>query len=238
MFVNPIRSDDGSAEVSCIAYDITERKEMEGQIRGALKEKEVLLQEVHHRVKNNLQVISSMLNLQRRFVSDPGIVQVLEESQNRIATMSFIHESLYRATDFSSIGFSEYLQRLAGNLMTSYARRDCRVELHTELEPVFLNLDQAIPCGLIVNELLSNAMKYAFVGRAAGAVTLRVGQEAGRVQIEVRDDGVGLPEGFDAKTHDSLGMYLVQALTEQLDGELEIGKGPGSSFLVSFTPST
>jgi PAS domain S-box-containing protein len=238
MFVNPIRSDDGSAEVSCIAYDITERKEMEGQIRGALKEKEVLLQEVHHRVKNNLQVISSMLNLQRRFVSDPGIVQVLEESQNRIATMSFIHESLYRATDFSSIGFSEYLQRLAGNLMTSYARRDCRVELHTELEPVFLNLDQAIPCGLIVNELLSNAMKYAFVGRAQGVVTLRVGQAAGRVQIEVRDDGVGLPEGFDAKTHDSLGMYLVQALTEQLDGELEIGKGPGSSFLVSFTPST
>jgi PAS domain S-box-containing protein len=238
MFVNPIRSDDGSAEVSCIAYDITERKEMEGQIRGALKEKEVLLQEVHHRVKNNLQVISSMLNLQRRFVSDPGIVQVLEESQNRIATMSFIHESLYRATDFSSIGFSEYLQRLAGNLMTSYARRDCRVELHTELEPVFLNLDQAIPCGLIVNELLSNAMKYAFVGRAQGVVTLRVGQAAGRVQIEVRDDGVGLPEGFDWKTHDSLGMYLVQALTEQLDGELEIGKGPGSSFLVSFTPST
>jgi len=238
MFVNPIRSDDGSAEVSCIAYDITERKEMEGQIRGALKEKEVLLQEVHHRVKNNLQVISSMLNLQRRFVSDPGIVQVLEESQNRIATMSFIHESLYRATDFSSIGFSEYLQRLAGNLMTSYARRDCRVELHTELEPVFLNLDQAIPCGLIVNELLSNAMKYAFVGRAAGVVTLRVGQVAGRVQIEVRDDGVGLPEGFDWKTHDSLGMYLVQALIEQLDGELEIGKGPGSSFLVSFTPST
>jgi two-component sensor histidine kinase len=91
---------------------------------------------------------------------------------------------------------------------------------------------------LIVNELLSNAMKYAFVGRAAGVVTLRVGQEAGRVQIEVRDDGVGLPEGFDAQTHDSLGMYLVQALTEQLDGELEIGKGPGSSFLVSFTPST
>ena len=238
MFVNPIRSDDGSAEVSCIAYDITERKEMEGQIRGALKEKEVLLQEVHHRVKNNLQVISSMLNLQRRFVSDPGIVQVLEESQNRIATMSFIHESLYRATDFSSIGFSEYLQRLAGNLMTSYARRDCRVELHTELEPVFLNLDQAIPCGLIVNELLSNAMKYAFVGRAQGVVTLRVGLKAGRVQIEVRDDGVGLPEGFDANTHDSLGMYLVQALTEQLDGELEIGTGPGSSFLVSFTPST
>jgi two-component sensor histidine kinase len=211
---------------------------MEVQIRSALKEKEVLLQEVHHRVKNNLQVISSMLNLQRRFVADPGLIQVLEESQNRIATMSFIHESLYRATDFSSIGFSEYLQRLAGNLMTSYARRDCRIELKTDLAPVFLKLDQAIPCGLIVNELLSNAMKYAFVGRSEGVVTLRVGSTGGRVDIEVRDDGVGLPPGFDAKSSDSLGMYLVQALTEQLDGELKIGEGPGSSFLVSFTPPT
>jgi len=238
MFVNPIRSDDARPEVSCIAYDISERKEMEAQIRSALKEKEVLLQEVHHRVKNNLQVISSMLNLQRRFVADPGLLQVLEESQNRIATMSFIHESLYRATDFSSIGFSEYLQRLAGNLMTSYARRDCRIELKTDLAPVFLNLDQAIPCGLIVNELLSNAMKYAFVGRTEGTVTLRVAKADGRVAIEVRDDGVGLPAGFDAKSSESLGMYLVQALTEQLDGELAIGEGPGSSFLVSFTPST
>ncbi len=238
MFVNPIRSDDARSEVSCIAYDITERKEMEVQIRSALKEKEVLLQEVHHRVKNNLQVISSMLNLQRRFVADPGLLQVLEESQNRIATMSFIHESLYRATDFSSIGFSEYLQRLAGNLMTSYARRDCRIELKTDLAPVFLKLDQAIPCGLIVNELLSNAMKYAFLGRSEGVVTLRVASMGGRVDIEVRDDGVGLPAGFDAKSSDSLGMYLVQALTEQLDGELKIGEGPGSSFLVSFTPPT
>jgi PAS domain S-box-containing protein len=238
MFVNPIRSDDARSEVSCIAYDITERKEMEVQIRSALKEKEVLLQEVHHRVKNNLQVISSMLNLQRRFVADPGLLQVLEESQNRIATMSFIHESLYRATDFSSIGFSEYLQRLAGNLMTSYARRDCRIELKTDLAPVFLKLDQAIPCGLIVNELLSNAMKYAFLGRSEGVVTLRVASSGGRVDIEVRDDGVGLPAGFDAKSSDSLGMYLVQALTEQLDGELKIGEGPGSSFLVSFTPPT
>ena len=242
MFLNPVQFDDDHKELSCIAYDITERKEIDDAIRNALKEKEVLLQEVHHRVKNNLQVISSMLNLQRRFIKDPGLLQVLDESQNRIATMSYIHESLYRNTDFSSISFSEYLVRLSNNLIHSYARQDCQVELRTVLDDVHLKLDQAIPCGLIVNELVSNAMKYAFVSRPFGCITLRVQRVRGDLlEIEVQDDGVGLPEGFDFSQNDSLGVYLVQALTDQIDGTLLVRNnenGPGCSFLVSFTPST
>ena len=245
VFVNPVRYDDQEEELSCIAYDITERKEIEQQIREALKEKEVLLQEVHHRVKNNLQVISSMLNLQRRFISDPLMLNILEESQNRISTMSFIHESLYQNSDFSSISFSSYLERLTNNLIHSYSKISCEVELVSSLDNVYINLKQAIPCGLIVNELVSNCLKYAFVGREHGKLTLRVEEKDNELEIEVSDDGVGLPEGFSFESNDSLGVYLVQALTEQLDGVLIVNnnsttsaleKTTGSSFLVRFTP--
>jgi PAS domain S-box-containing protein len=247
VFVNPVRYDNQQEELSCIAYDITARKEIEQQIREALKEKEVLLQEVHHRVKNNLQVISSMLNLQRRFISDPLMLNILEESQNRISTMSFIHESLYQNSDFSSISFSSYLERLTNNLIHSYSKISCEVELVSCLHDVHINLKQAIPCGLIVNELVSNCLKYAFVGREHGKLTLRVEKTNNELEIEVSDDGVGLPEGFSFESNDSLGVYLVQALTEQLDGVLIVNnnsttsaleKTTGSSFLVRFTPIT
>jgi PAS domain S-box-containing protein len=247
VFVNPVRYDDQEEELSCIAYDITERKEIDQQIREALKEKEVLLKEVHHRVKNNLQVISSMLNLQRRFISDPLMLNILEESQNRISTMSFIHESLYQNSDFSSISFSSYLERLTNNLIHSYSKISCQVELVSQLDDVHINLKQAIPCGLIVNELVSNALKYAYVGREHGKLTLRVEQKHNELEIEVSDDGVGLPEGFSFESNDSLGVYLVQALTEQIDGVLIVNnnsttsaleKATGTSFLVRFTPPT
>ena len=247
VFINPVASDSEPEEVSCIAYDITDRKEIDQQIRSALKEKEILLQEVHHRVKNNLQVISSMLNLQRRFVTDPMLLQVLDESTNRIATMSYIHESLYQSTDFSSIGFSEYLQRLTSNLMSSYAQQTAQVELDPKLIDLHLSLEQAIPCGLIVNELVSNSMKYAFQGLKHGVLTLRVEQVGDFVEIEVADDGVGLPEDFNFDTNDSLGVYLIQALTEQIQAELIVrssslegaGKIPrGTSFMIKFVPSS
>ena len=247
MFVNPVRYDEGAEELSCIAYDITERKEIDNQIREALKEKEILLQEVHHRVKNNLQVISSMLNLQRRFVDDPKMLEVLEESQNRISTMSFIHESLYRNSDFSSIGFSDYLERLTQNLIHSYSNVSSKVTLISKLDDVKINLKQAIPCGLIVNELVSNSLKYAFKGRSEGKLFLRVEKQGDDLEIEVADNGVGLPDDFDFETNESLGVYLVQALTDQLDGTLIVDNKlsnnaleseDGASFLVRFTPLT
>jgi PAS domain S-box-containing protein len=238
VFLNPVESDGEITEVSCISYDITDRKEADKNIRSALKEKEILLQEVHHRVKNNLQVISSLLNLQRSFVSDPNLVQVLDESQARIATMSYIHESLYRNTDFSSISFSEYLKRLTTNLVNTYSTQGCEVLFDTRLDEVFLTLDQAIPCGLIVNELVSNVLKYAFVGRKKGTLYLRVQKLNNRVEIEVSDNGVGLPDDFETKKNDSLGIYLVHALIEQLSADLKIESTKdgreGSLFLLSF----
>ena len=242
VFLNPVSLGEDQREISCIAYDITERKEIDRAIRSALKEKEVLLQEVHHRVKNNLQVISSMLNLQKSFVKDPETLNLLEESTNRIATMSFIHESLYRNTDFANISFAEYLQRLSANLIQSYSRSDCEVVLQTVFDEVYLSLEQAIPCGLITNELVSNSLKYAFPDRTQGTITLRIQHmDGGVVELEVSDDGVGLPSGMDFAKNDSLGVYLVQALTEQIDGELvvtSVDQGrEGCSFLVRFTPS-
>ena len=247
MFVNPVSYGDDHEELSCIAYEITDRKEIDQQIRSTLKEKEILLQEVHHRVKNNLQVISSMLNLQRRFIDDPKMLDILEESQNRISTMSFIHESLYQNSDFSSIGFAEYLKRLTQNLIHSYSRVSANVELTCVLDDVQINLKQAIPCGLIVNELVSNALKYAFPGKRGGTIELRVEEKGQDIEIEVSDNGVGLPDDFDFETNESLGVYLVQALTDQLDGSLLVDnnqsenpleKESGASFLVRFTPLT
>ncbi|MGB1635426.1 MAG: PAS domain S-box protein [Flavobacteriales bacterium] len=242
VFLNPVSLGEEQREISCIAYDITERKEIDRAIRSALKEKEVLLQEVHHRVKNNLQVISSMLNLQKSFVKDEETLNLLEESTNRIATMSFIHESLYRNTDFANISFAEYLQRLSANLIQSYSRSDCEVVLQTVFDEVYLSLEQAIPCGLITNELVSNSLKYGFPDRSRGVITLRIQHmEGGVVELEVSDDGVGLPPGMDFAKNDSLGVYLVQALTEQIDGELVVTSTDqgrkGCSFLVRFTPS-
>ena len=245
IFLNPISDENKQSEISCIAYDISDRKEKDRQIRLALKEKEILLQEVHHRVKNNLQVISSLMSLQKSFVDDPKLIQILEESQSRIATMSYIHESLYRNTDFSSISFAEYLERLSTNLISSYSTPDCEVKLETKLENVFLALDQAIPSGLIVNELVSNALKHAFIGKKEGSITLSISKtpykedaDKEKIEIEVSDNGVGLPDNFNLKKNDSLGLYLIQALTEQLNAELVIKSTKqgveGSSFLIRF----
>jgi len=241
LFLNPIESpEDEQAEISAIAYDITERKKIDGRIREALKEKEILLQEVHHRVKNNLQIIHSILNLQKKFVDDDRTIVGLEEIQNRVSTMSIIHETLYQNTDVSRIGFPSYITRIAGNIIQSY-RSETMVELVTDLDDVQAPLDQAIPCGLILNEWVSNAMKYAFSGREKGTITVRLKAQdvpdqpdLEELRIEVNDDGVGLPEGFDWSTRDSLGLYLVQALSEQLDAELKAESNEGTRFLISF----
>ncbi len=240
VFLNPIHSgDDSTPEISCIAYDITERKEIDRQIRGTLKEKEILLQEVHHRVKNNLQIINSILNLQKNFLDDEDAKVALSEIQGRISTMSIIHETLYRHTDVSSISFPEYLSRIAANIIQGYAA-DARIELKTNLEAVVAPLDQAIPCGLIVNEWVSNAMKHAFVGRKTGEITISmtskpvIGEEKEELTLSVEDNGVGLAEGFDNEGSDSLGLYLVQALSEQLDAKVDYESGDGTRFCVSF----
>lgn len=234
VFLNPITVDGEIEEISCLSYDITDRIEIDRKIRDSLKEKEVLLKEVHHRVKNNLQLISSMLNLQSDLVKDEGTLEILKESQNRIKSMSYIHETLYQTTDFSSIDFADYIETITRNLVQSYHMTATGVELVTEFDPVFLSLDKAIPCGLIINELVTNSMKYAFVGIEKPKLTVEIKENKGRVTLRIHDNGIGLPKDFKYEENDSLGMVIVYALVSQIDGAVEVLDQGGTGFLITF----
>jgi PAS domain S-box-containing protein len=233
-FLNPVYLHGKLEELSCLVYDNTERKEIDRRIRDSLKEKEVLLQEVHHRVKNNLQVISSILNLQSSYVSDPKTLEILRESQQRIKSMSFIHETIYRTADFSRLEFMDYIKTIASNLIQSYRSAATRVDFVPDMQSVGLNLDQAIPCGLIINELVSNALKYAFKGRKKGVLTVVLREEEGEIILAVKDDGVGLPKDFAYEKNNSLGIQLVYALLEQLDASMKVNQSNGTEFFISF----
>lgn len=238
-FLNPILVDGRVVEISCQAYGITDRKDSQRKLLDSLHEKEVLLKEVHHRVKNNLQIISSIFNLQKQYVDDhPRALELLRDSQDRIRSMSFIHESLYQTKNFSHVDLATYIDGLSRNLMMSYSLSG-KVDLVKDLEPVELVLDQAIPCGLILNELISNALKHAFPEGAAGTIHLSLHARDQHVEILVEDDGPGLPEGFDAERDANLGLQLVDTLIGQLDGRIErrtasIGHGKGVGYFLTF----
>jgi len=236
IFLNPIYMDGQLNEISCLAYDTTERKEIDRKVRDSLKEKEVLLQEVHHRVKNNLQVISSILNLQSSYVDDERTKEILEESQQRIKSMAYIHETLYRTADFSKLEFTDYLTTITSNLIQSYRLENTVVSFEPEMEQIYLSLDQSIPCGLIVNELISNALKYAFAGKKTGKLKLVLKEIVNEIHLKVSDNGVGLQKDFKYEKTDSLGIQLVYSLVEQLDATMDIktNLGKGTSFDIRF----
>ena len=235
IYFSPIYSENGRVvEVSGIGHYITDKKEASRQIMESLKEKEVLLQEVHHRVKNNLQVISSILNLQSSYVKDKNSLSILRESQNRIKSMSFIHESLYQTKDFNRLDFEDYITGLTKNLLYSYSMISGHIALDANVDRLYLSLDQAIPCGLIVNELVSNALKHAFPDERKGVIIVKVYEKKNIVHMEISDDGVGFPKGFDIKKSDSLGLQLVYTLTEQLDGDIKISSKKGTKYLIKF----
>ncbi len=235
VFLNPIFNENKEVVlISGIAHDITEKQIAEENLKDSLKEKEVLLKEVHHRVKNNLQVISSILNLQSSYIEDEKIITILRESQDRIKTMSIIHESLYQANDFSKINFSQYVVSLSKNLVLSYGNLHSFVETTFEIEEVSLSLDLSIPCGLIINELVSNSLKYAFKGKEKGKITISLFLKKGLVTIKVSDNGVGMPKNMNIKETNTLGLQLVTALVEQIDGELKIENNTGTTFTVTF----
>jgi len=237
VFMSPIFDIKGKViEVSMVAHDSSEKKEISLNVAESLKEKEILLKEIHHRVKNNLQVISSILNLQSSFVTDEKTLEILQESRNRIRTMAVIHENLYRTEDFSSINFSNYLQNLLGNLVASY-RINEEVVLVTELEDVDLILDQAIPCGLLVNELITNALKYAWKQGEKGTITIHLSQKKNIIHLYIFDDGVGLPFNFKDNKPETLGLQLVETLLEQLDGELDVENENGTKYFIKFENS-
>ncbi len=215
--------------------DITERKTAEDRLQASLGEKEVLLREIHHRVKNNMQVISSLLNLQSRRIQDPAVLEAFKESQRRIRSMALIHERLYQSTDLSRIEFSQYLRNLATHLFHSYQVDSGRIRLSLDAEEVFLNINTAIPCGLIVNELISNSLKHAFPEGRAGEVAVALQRVVGDgYMIRVQDDGIGFPEGLDFRRTETLGMQIVSTLANQIEASIELTRDEGTNFTIRF----
>ncbi|MCA1761463.1 MAG: PAS domain S-box protein [Cryomorphaceae bacterium] len=230
----PVYTDNRITEISCVSYEITERKLIDEQMHESIREKEILLQEVHHRVKNNLQVISSILNLQSAYVKDSNSLNILRESQNRIKSMSFIHESLYQTRDFSHIEFSDYMLSLTNNLVHSYSLQTANISLRKDMEKVFLELDQAIPCGLIANEIVSNSLKYAFPGDTKGEIYIGIKEVNNTIELVIADNGVGLPEELDYENSESLGLQLVYTLAEQLNASISVTIENGTKYLITF----
>ena len=213
--------------------DITERRRAEAQIAASLKEKEVLLKEIHHRVKNNLQVISSLLNLQAANVVDPQTLEQLRESQNRIRSMALIHERLYQSGNLARIDFGEYARSLVSFLARSYSVPGVQVQVN--VQDIELPVNTGIPCGLIINELVSNALKYAFPNEREGEVEIRLEVTPDRIAVlSVRDDGIGLPREFDYQDTTTLGLQLVNTLTKQLNGTIGLIRDRGTTFSITF----
>lgn len=215
--------------------DITVRKCREEQIKTSLREKEVMLQEIHHRVKNNLQVISSLLNLQARNVNDPGTLEVIKESQNRVSSMALVHEKLYQSKNLDKINFSEYITDLVNSLTRSYQSQSNRVKININVERVAFKLDIAIPCGLIINELVSNALKYAFTDSLEPEITISMHASVEHeMNLVIADNGKGIPADFDWRQSRSLGLRLVSNLTRQLSGKIDLLDHEGTAFNLTF----
>jgi two-component system, sensor histidine kinase PdtaS len=214
--------------------DITKRKNAENLIKSSLNEKNILLQEIHHRVKNNMQIISSLLNLQTRYVNDEEAVNILKESQNRVRSMAMIHEKLYQSKDLSHINFVEYIQNLVSNLFHSYNIGKTHIKSTLEVENLSLNIDTAVPCGLIISELVSNSIKYAFPNDMNGEIFVSLKAKKEEYELIIRDNGIGLPKTLDLNNVDSLGLRLVNSLTEQIDGEVIINIKNGTEFKIKF----
>jgi PAS domain S-box-containing protein len=228
-----VNDEDGTPLIEGTLIDITERKLAEEQIKASLKEKEVLLKEIHHRVKNNMQVISSLLSLQANRAGSQEVVDMFKESQNRVKSMALIHEKLYQSRDLARIDFGEYIRNLAGNLFRTYNVRS--VALETDVEDIHFGVDTAIPCGLIINELISNSLKHAFPNGMSGRLFIGMHHAGTNMyRLRVKDDGIGFPENVSFQATESLGLQLVMTLTQQLHGEIELDKDHGTSFSIIF----
>lgn len=212
-----------------------ERKSAGEEIKAALKEKEILLREIHHRVKNNLQVISSLIKLQSKSIEDETIREKLKESQNRVKSMAIIHERLYESVNLAGIDFKGYTKHLAQDLFRSYGTGP-NIKIKTDIDSVFLNIDKAVPLGLILNELISNSLKHAFPDGRKGEIRILLHQDnGGNYSLIVSDNGAGLPSHMDFRNTKSLGLQLVNALTKQLKGNIELDSSNGTQFSITFS---
>jgi two-component sensor histidine kinase len=234
-----LRVDERTAELqntnSRLKAEVEERLAAETQLGRSLAEKEVLLKEIHHRVKNNLQTISSLLALQSRYIGDPAAQGMFKDTQSRVKSIALIHEKLYQTHDLARIDFTEYLRKLVTDLFHTYGADPACVKLVVAGSGVFLTVEKAIPASLIVNELVSNAFKYAFPDKRTGTLRVAVAAlEPDRVQLMVDDDGVGLPQDFIFGDAPSLGLQLVRTLSEQLESKLELDRKNGTHYKLEF----
>jgi PAS domain S-box-containing protein len=218
-----------------VSRDITELKRAEERILASLREKEVLLKEVHHRVKNNLQIISSLLNMQSRSIQDPRILEVFRESQNRVRSLALVHERLYRSPDLARVDFGEYIRSLVSSLFASYSSLTHGIAYEIDAGETLVGVDLAIPCGLVLNELVSNALKHAFPGGRRGKISIAFHRrEKGPYVLRVKDNGAGFHTELDIGNTPTLGMQLVDTLTKQLAGTLELNRAGGTEFTLTF----
>jgi PAS domain S-box-containing protein len=212
-----------------------ERRRAEEQIKASLAEKEILLKEVHHRVKNNLQIISSLLYLQSTITEHGGAVSALMESRARIKSMALIHERVYASADLTSVDMGKYTRNLVSDLHQSHLPEDSLIRLKFNLEDIPLGITEAIPCGLIINELVTNALKHAFPKGGEGEITIQLHKiESNRIALTVSDNGIGFPEQTDFRKSSSLGLTLINSLVEQLRGEIELDRSKGTTFTIRF----
>jgi two-component sensor histidine kinase len=218
--------------------DIDELRRAEEQIQASLREKEVMLKEIHHRVKNNLQVISSLVDLQADTLNDPGMRVLFRDVRDRVRSMALVHEKLYQSETLARVEFADYTRSLLEFLTKAYRHSETIVELKLDLQPASLSVETAVPCGLILNELVTNAFKHAFRGRTQGEITVALGTcPDGRVSLRVSDDGVGLPAGLNWRQSRSLGLRLIHLLAGQLNAMVEVRPGGGADFLITFEPT-
>ena len=225
----------GQKFLQAVVRDITDRKRDEEQIKASLAEKEVLLQEIHHRVKNNLQVISSLLKLQSRYIQDSRVTEMLKESQNRVRSMALVHEQLYQSKNLSDIDFAEYIHNLSHNLFQAYEIYAEGIKLETNIAPCSLNIDTAVPCGLIINELVTNSLKYAFTGQTKGKIKIDFTLDNNKVCVlAVSDSGIGFPQDLDYRNARTLGLRLVGSLVKQIRGKIELLDVAGTKFQITF----
>jgi PAS domain S-box-containing protein len=233
---SPIKDDYGNILGSIhIAHDITERKKMENRLEKTLEEKDTLMKEIYHRVKNNLMVISSLLSLQSRYIKDKETQDIFKQTQNRAESMALIHEKLYQSTDLKKIDFGDYIKKLSNALYKTYVMDDSQIKLNVDVEDIMLDIDTSIPLGLIFNELVTNSLKHAFPQDKIGEINIKFYSKDDKYILEVKDNGIGFSDDMDYKNTDSLGLRLVTNLTEQIDGVIELNKTSGTSFKIIFT---
>jgi PAS domain S-box-containing protein len=229
------RTDDGKPLMMFGTHtDITARKQAEEKIKASILEKETLLKEIHHRVKNNLTVISSLLDLQSSCLQDENAREALQNSIERVKTMALIHTQLYQSPDLARINFGQFIRDLIGNIIQSYGRAESPVAINVDADEISLGIDASIPCGLILNELVANALKHAFPEGKEGEINIRMRSEDKRVSLTVQDNGIGFPESLDVTKLKSLGLELVNLLVGQISGKMEMQVDGGTTWTITF----